>query len=226
MPNRHIPKEQKWHAFRQARAGVHWQQIQKNQRRWYGERAPVMDRKTIARAFANGMLGDAAPKRESFRPGRSLTKRHVRLIRELMRKCSQTSTEEYRRMLHRAERGFARARTKFASSTIDDFIREMDGNTYKNLTVYDPRKNAVQSARCRCALRKLPVSSLVVIDASHVDSRRDSARKKGRSKKGRRAYARQFLCRDGKLRTVMGVMTMRGMLVDACGFMVSLCRLV
>ena len=221
MPNRRIPKEQKWHAFRQAHAGVHWKQIQKNQRRWFGDHAPVMHRNTIGRAFANGMMGDAAPRKRSFRPGHSLTKRHRRLIRELMQRCAETSTEEYVLMLRRAELRFARARAKFARSTIDDFIRDTDGNTYKVLTAYDTRKNGVESARCRAALKRLPVQSLVVIDASHVDTRQDSARKKGRAKKGSRAYARRFLGRDGIMRSVLGVMTIRGMFVKACGFFVS-----
>ena len=60
--------------------------------------------------------------------------------------------------------------------------------------------------------------------SSHCDTRKDSARLRGRAKKGKRAFARQFLSGDGKLWTIMGVMTMNGMEVEACGFLVRLSR--
>ena len=85
----------------------------------------------------------------------------------------------------------------------------------------DPRMDLVESARCRAALGRLPLGSLIIVDASHVDTRLDTVRKYGRAPKGSRAYARQFMTGDGMLRTVMGVMTSRGMHPTATAFLVS-----
>ena len=145
--------------------------------------------------------------------------RHNRWLRAQLVACSQRSTTELSASLGEQEVGFSPRQT-FAHSTIDDFVREGEGNTVKVLTVYDPRLDLAESARCRAALKRYPAKCLVVIDASHVDTRLDSARRRGRSKKGTRAYARQFLSGDGKLRSVLGVMTIDGMQVDACGFLV------
>jgi hypothetical protein len=42
MPGEHLPFRQKLHAHRQAKAGVHWRTIQKNQVQLFGERAPLI----------------------------------------------------------------------------------------------------------------------------------------------------------------------------------------
>ena len=218
MPGVHIPAPQKQHAFRQGSAGVHWKVIQKNQLREFGTRAPVMSRQTIMRTIAGGFKTAAELRVRRTRPGSTLTGRHRRLLRDAMQQLSENWTEELSAMLGREEAGVSQ-RTDFARSTIDDFLRNDEQMTSKVLTVYDPRKDVAESARCRSALRRYPLRCLVVIDASHVDTRKDSARRRGRAKRGKRAFARQFLSSDGKLRSVMGVMTMNGMEVDACGFL-------
>jgi hypothetical protein len=214
----------KLHAHRQVTAGVHWRTIQKNQVRLFGERAPLMSERSIRRLAKPGALAHAARGCHRYCPGHSLTARHQRLLREMLEVNSEARTEELSSMLGQEEReSDISSRTEFPASTIDDFVRDAEGNTVKVLTVYDPRRNAHESARCRSALRRYPVKTLLVIDACHVDTRKDSARRTGRSKKGSRAYARQFLSGDGKMRTVMGVMNMNGMVVEACGFMVRVC---
>ena len=135
-----------------------------------------------------------------------------------MERSSQTRTSELSAMLGREEIGISQ-RDHFAHSTIDDFLRDEENHTVKVLTVYDPRRNFYESARSRSSLKRYPVRSLVVIDASHLNTDKDSARKRGRSKRGTRAVTRQFRAGGRKL-TVMGVMTVEGMQVDACGFLV------
>ena len=172
----HITADQKRHAFRQRLAGVAAKQIQRNQRHLFGSLAPTMSVRSIRRAHTAGLKGNAAPPCRRFVPGRSLTARHNRWLRAQLAACSQRSTTELSASLGEQEVGFSPRQT-FAHSTIDDFVREGEGNTVKVLTVYDPRLDLAESARCRAALKRYPAKCLVVIDASHVDTRLDSARR-------------------------------------------------
>ena len=217
MPGTHISLEQRQHAHRQFTAGVSSAVIKKNQRKLFGTRARIPSRASIFR------YGKAAGARRCrhFYPGQSLTRRHKRLLREAMERNARNSTSELSAMLRREEaRSGISSRTDFARSTIDRFLSKELGQTVKILTVYDPRRDPCESARCRSALKRYPVKCLLVIDAMHSDTRKDSARRRGRSRRGTRAYARQFLGGDGKLRTILGVMTVEGMQVDMCGFLV------
>jgi len=219
MPGQHIPLEQRMHAQRQGLAGVAWHQVIVNQRVQFGERAPVMSRRSIARYVAtHGELKESCTK---YFPSHSLTDRHKRLLREAMSRLAEYETVELSAMLAREEASSGiSGRREFAAETVNRFLRTEERMTPKLLTIYDPRKDAHESARCRSALKRYPVKCLVVVDACHSDTRKDSARRRGRSKVGTRAYSRQFLAGDGKLRTIMGVMTVEGMQVDMCGFLV------
>ena len=218
MPGTHFTAAQVQHAERQLSAGVRWRQVRSNQRTVFGSRASVPSRASLFRWRRRGPRSAQALRCRRVFPGRTLTRRQKRLLREAMERSSQTRTSELSAMLGREEIGISQ-RDHFAHSTIDDFLRDEENHTVKVLTVYDPRRNFYESARSRSSLKRYPVRSLVVIDASHLNTDKDSARKRGRSRRGTRAVARQFRAGGRKL-TVMGVMTVEGMQVDACGFLV------
>ena len=145
-------------------------------------------------------------------PTHSLTAHHFAAV----------STDELRAVLLAEEQehpsietpsGVFVARTHFATSTIDDAVRQQ-GNSYKVLTVHDKRRCALESARCRVALDGYSPEQILVIDCSHWD-RRDMNRRRGRGPIGEKIYLENFDCGDGVLRTIFGAMNMGGMVMEA-----------
>ena len=126
----HIPPEQKRHAYRQRSAGVSYGTIKRNQRIKFGTDALTMSKSSIQRAFKGGRAGNAAPPCTRVVPGRTLLARHRELLRKEVARLSESTAGELSAFLATHERCHSR-RTKFAESTINDFLRDEELNTYK-----------------------------------------------------------------------------------------------
>ena len=98
----HIPKFQKWHAYAQVRAGSSWQAVQATQARLFGSLAIKMSRRSIMRAYTDGLEGNAARTATRVHPTRTLTSRHERLIDAALERDSAVSNAELCSMLSHA----------------------------------------------------------------------------------------------------------------------------
>ena len=94
MPGTHFPAAQVQHAERQASAGVRWRQVQSNQGKVFGKRARVPSKATIYRWAARGPRSTEELRCRRVRPGRTLTRRHKRLLRDAMERSSQTRSPQ------------------------------------------------------------------------------------------------------------------------------------
>ena len=101
MPGTHFTAAQVQHAERQLSAGVRWRQVRSNQRTVFGSRASVPSRASLFRWRRRGPRSAQALRCRRVFPGRTLTRRQKRLLREAMERSSQTRTSELSAMLGR-----------------------------------------------------------------------------------------------------------------------------
>ena len=207
MPGKHYEPEHARFLVAQMRAGRSPADIRRNYRHWQVRRARICvlpSRTTLWRLRRQGCLSQRRTARH--RIGHSLEARHKKLIDDTLGRFPTTRTAELAKLLRRNENGLT-SRTDFAHSTIDNYIRDEMDQTNKKVTYYHARLNLLESARSRRALKRYPPQCYCVVDGSAI-RRKDFQRTTGW---GPRIFGRTISCGDhGGLRTLMGVMTIRG----------------
>ena len=205
---------------RKAKAGWKYDDIMEEDAKREGTKVQKMSKSAISRALeADRRWGDAAGC-----GGKTIYKHHTKcslsvvhkmLILSALALCCTVSTRELGDSLRAAE---ATARTSFPHPSIDAFIRSA-GITRKKATVYNARRDPMECARARVAIRQFPVECLIVVDASHIAA--DAAQRKyGRSARGRPALTSNFTCSGMRLVSVLGAFTIDGFELEACDVVV------
>jgi hypothetical protein len=212
MGHTHIRSDQKRYAYSLVKQGLKYSAVSANVRTWFGRKYPPISKGTLSSIKTIGDLtGDPAYVPKCVKLGQTLTYAHKKLILDELLALCTTSTRELEVKLQAAEQT---QRTDFAHTTINVAIRAAMF-TRKKVTLHNDRRDPIQSARVRTALRAYPIECVLNLDASHIRSD-EAQRRFARAPVGSRAHSGVFTCANGTLVSVLVGFTIDGFEMDIC----------